>query len=1009
MPRATKGNVPQRRKITREPIHPLLDDIDAQPRIKGLTTLTPNQRLQKNKAARREFVTRRITTTSGAMENQIASQSRNPDADDRVFTEVLMDLDDGISGGVGLDSGGGLGDIGGDEDPSQIQNLSDWVEEDASVEEQLLYFRTKDALEDFEMKGRRCRKSRIILDQARWEEQMPELVEAYMDFCHRRFNGSNYNGQVKERHLVQVWTSFGCSTKEVPVFYSDRFHNTSYIRSGFIPFNPLLNASMVSLETMELYHHLFMRCPRLGIQPFVRAISDLQGIPYKNHISVQFSTAYDLYSRIRLEVRGQVLSALDRATPNWRMLNNCPCCQYEVQGEPDLPIRMMIAIDGNNSLKRFQRREAPTEDGQILGAIRERPDGRIGGGDYFLQPEEVDRWDEPQWKKNWPEWTPKEKGEKVPCADRWSNMNEAKTKRSFGFFDINGIFGGFCRHSFVIVFLDMIRTGEQSKYMLALLHHFMSSSLEDRKRRGLPEEPNGSLAVGYDIACGMVDKIIRSPLHDIAQNERLQMVIGLLHGYAHNRLCQLSFLMLYINGAGIEDLEVCERYFSQSNALAPVTRYMSKFRRRQAIANYAYHRDNLESYPNLSRFIHSNYKQALSITNRSRDTAKVLRSAGILDPEIAVKWLDEEREFLESRQETPEGETLTAGYYQSLVKLAHCQDRLRSARQSFRLENGLAATTHQDGDGLYLTERQMANEQEVEAKLLADVQTYEERLGLRRDQRWVKGSEEWRRAEDLVYNARYQKALDRLEGLIVQRIFELSRMNVSGTGYKMRQHIGNAMKKRSNAILKALEDYNQAAAVLQPPRKLLSWEEVMNYTYLSEFDFLRDTRTDIREKPWAQPAVREAMSELFKLIGARQELDRLHVEIKRLLTYMKEEEEYLTSVRLKVQVSNPPLAYQIRLFRNERQRFNKLHRSRLNSIPQLKGFSSTNAHFFQAGVGVRRQNLTDGDEDEVDHATSRDTMEDLEGSDNDDDDDDDDEAEADVDERTEAVLGIAND
>lgn len=136
--------------------------------------------------------------------------------------------------------------------------------------------------------------------------------------------------------------------------------------------------------------------------------------------------------------------------------------------------------------------------------------------------------------------------------------------------------------------------------MLSLLHCFMSACREDRRCCGLPDQPPGSLVVGYDIACGMVDKISWSPLSDLAGNEKLQMLIGLLHGYAHNCLCQLTFLMLYITGAGIEDLEVCERYFSHSNALAPVTRYMSKFRRCQAIASYAYHRDNLEAYHNLS-------------------------------------------------------------------------------------------------------------------------------------------------------------------------------------------------------------------------------------------------------------------------------------------------------------------------------------------------------------------------------------------------------------------------
>ncbi|KAE9387561.1 hypothetical protein BT96DRAFT_1004976 [Gymnopus androsaceus JB14] len=367
-----------------------------------------------------------------------------------------------------------------------------------------------------------------------------------------------------------------------------------------------------------------MRCPRLGIQPFIRALCDLQGVRFKNNLSVQFSSAYDLYVRLTETVRQKVLKALGRSTPNWRMLNACPPCQYEVEGEAPQPIRFMAAADGNNSLKRVEQRER-MEDGRFLGALRERLDTRTGGGDYFLQPEKVDLWDEPNWGK-WVDWTPAEKGSKPSCADRWSNMNESKTARLFAFFDVNSIFAGFCCHSFVLAFADMIKTGEQSKYLLALLHHFMAACQEDRRRRGLPEVPISSLAIGYDIACGMVDKIACSPLSQLARDEKLQMLIGLLHGYAHNRLCQLSFLMLYIYGAGIEDMEVLRTLLLPVQCSCLRYSYMSKFRRRQAIACYAYHRDNFETYANLSKLIYSNYKQALGILNRAKDTARTLRA-----------------------------------------------------------------------------------------------------------------------------------------------------------------------------------------------------------------------------------------------------------------------------------------------------------------------------------------------------------------------------------------------
>ncbi|KAF9066910.1 hypothetical protein BDP27DRAFT_1226734, partial [Rhodocollybia butyracea] len=85
------------------------------------------------------------------------------------------------------------------------------------------------------------------------------------------------------------------------------------------------------------------------------------------------------------------------------------------------------------------------------------------------------------------------------------------------------------------------------------------------------------------------------------------------------------------------------------------------------------------------------------------------------------------------------------------------------------------------------------------------------------------------------------KALDNLERLLVAQIFEMSRLNVAGTGYKMRKHLANALKICSKSIQLAIEVYNKAAAELSPSRQSISWDEVLDYTYLSEFDILRDT------------------------------------------------------------------------------------------------------------------------------------------------------------------------
>ncbi|KAJ3991081.1 hypothetical protein F5050DRAFT_1716376 [Lentinula boryana] len=424
--------------------------------------MNPSQRNQKIEQARRDFVTWKIVTTNGRLHQRIQRERVEGVAEgmQQVYTEVLMDLDE-------YDDDGDLGNAHSSASHTGTGDReNEWEDEEAAIEEQLLYFRTREALQDYDFQGCWNQSKRILIDQDCWDEQMTKLVDAYMDYCNRRQSDVAYDGIVKEKHCIM--------------------------------------------------------CPRLGIQPFIRALCDLQGVRFKNNLLVQISAAYDLYIRLVEGVRLKVQQALGRDALNWRMLNNCPCCQYEVVGELELAIQMLLGIN-----------KPPSEDGKSLGPEKEREDNRVGGGDYFLQPEAVDLWDESQWHK-WPRWTPKECSPKIPCEDCWSNLKESNTHRTFGHFDVNGVFGGFCRHSFTIVFLDMIRTGEHSKYMLALLNHFMSASCEDRQHLGLAENPSGSLGIGYNIACSMTAKIIWSPLNDLAQKERLSMMIGLLHGYAHN-------------------------------------------------------------------------------------------------------------------------------------------------------------------------------------------------------------------------------------------------------------------------------------------------------------------------------------------------------------------------------------------------------------------------------------------------------------------------------------------
>ncbi|KAJ7150432.1 hypothetical protein C8R43DRAFT_887401 [Mycena crocata] len=154
----------------------------------------------------------------------------------------------------------------------------------------------------------------------------------------------------------------------------------------------------------------------------------------------------------------------------------------------------------------------------------------------------------------------------------------------------------------------------------------------------------------------------------------------------------------------------------------------------------------------------------------------------------------------------------------------------------------------------------------------------------------------------------YQAALAELERLVVQHLFELTKMGMTGVAYKLwrrsRRHLG----PRAEAIHRALQAYNKAADSLNPPRERLSFAEVINKTSLAEFDLLRDTRQDIRDQLWTQPARREAGVLYYGLKRSKEEIVRLNIEMCRLITSMLDEHvDYSRAISSTI-VTDPPLA-----------------------------------------------------------------------------------------------------
>ena len=101
-------------------------------------------------------------------------------------------------------------------------------------------------------------------------------------------------------------------------------------------------------------------------------------------------------------------------------------------------------------------------------------------------------------------------------------------------------------------------------------------------------------------------------------------------------------------------------------------------------------------------------------------------------------------------------------------------------------------------------------------------------------ERWSEEDPHYLDALKFINNWTFIGAVERLEGLVMQRLFELSKANLAGTGayflniqqkcftetslgYKLRKHISKAIANRSSAICTALERYNQLAPLQNPP------------------------------------------------------------------------------------------------------------------------------------------------------------------------------------------------
>jgi hypothetical protein len=123
--------------------------------------------------------------------------------------------------------------------------------------------------------------------------------------------------------------------------------------------------------------------------------------------------------------------------------------------------------------------------------------------------------------------------------------------------------------------------------------------------RRLLNAHGSNLQIGYDIGCKFSSSASRSGLiGDLVKSRNTRFCVGSFHGHAHERGCQLRWHPLYIDGTGLEDFEMLEQVFSQSNAVARCTRHTSRFHRQQLI-NLYFEAWNAEKYSDSCEYHYS--------------------------------------------------------------------------------------------------------------------------------------------------------------------------------------------------------------------------------------------------------------------------------------------------------------------------------------------------------------------------------------------------------------------
>ncbi|TFK58840.1 hypothetical protein BDN72DRAFT_781510 [Pluteus cervinus] len=795
----------------------------------------------------------------------------------------------------------------------------------------------------------------VNLAREGWDLVMPSLVESYLAYA------------ATQQEEQSVPADQPTSIFNVTAFRLREYHdliefkkpetenaNAVLLRHGYLGASPKQPTTAFSIELLELYHQLRRRQSNFSLQSMVKIICTTHNVTYTTSLRTKFSLTFDVYLKIIRCVQQQVDEAMGR-DKTWRAKNSCPACSYKRPNEPELELAHLHAMDGNNSLKRFSSR-ADDDEGVFTSS-------------YFIPPEEVDLYKDvvAQTSKKGVRTRAKKfiKSGRVEledilvedtfsCADGWTAASSI-TEDTVKVFDQTGVFLSTCRHAIVEFIVEMRKSGELAKYGLATINAIL-------KTYGTCQ------CVGYDIGCVHCKTVLKSPLKDSAQNLKLQFVVDAFHGYSHERSCQLHFHPLYRSGCGIEDFATCERIFSSSNSAARLLRHATRYHWLQYI-DLHFDQWDQDRYQDLTKFIYDNYRQALKIIHVNVPRIEAFQATFGFSDEDFVNWHAEEKEYINLVT------GLEAAFDKNALAYVEALQALDAAHYDAAAGSVQFITVDASSGRMTATERQAA------ARAAATRTRLRKKLNLALDAvdelervldiapRWTPEHAKYQEVLEFLKNSEFLAIVEKLEGLVVQRLFELGKANLADTAVKLRNQIAKGISRRSLTLQAALKKYNEYAPLQTPPRPTVAYSDIVSYTLLGEFSLLKQSRYDPVSKPWAQSTNREMAMKYWKVRRAREEIERLNVETARMEAWIRDEDKKWQETADLLISTNPTLAYQVRLRRDRRRQVNQVHRSYLDAIYTIWGYSGTIPEGFEPSS--KAQLVDNNDDDELRDKSTR--------------------------------------